>query len=139
MCQQLVSAYRRTHYRVADQGYAFTMLIDQPCLALQECMARAQVREVALITAWNPRSAPTSQEANDRAQRSLRSELATQAWPLLHGVGVDPDGHWPSEPNLLILGIARAQASALGRSYRQNAIVVATASDAATPRLLLLF
>jgi hypothetical protein len=138
LCEELVSAYRRTHYRVADQGYAFTLLIDQPCLALQECMVRTQVSEAAYVTAWNPRSVPTSQEANDMAQRSLLAELATQDWPLLHGAGVDPDGHWPPEPSLLILGISREQASELGRSYGQNAIVAASVSDAATPRLVLL-
>ena len=138
MDEELVSAYRRTRYRVADQGYAFTMLIDQPCLALQECMVRARVREAACITAWNPRSVPTSREANDMAQRGLLAELAQLAWPLLHGAGVDPDGHWPSEPSLLILGISRDEASALGRSYGQNAIVAASIGDAATPRLVLL-
>ena len=90
------------------------------------------------MTAWNPHSAPTSQEVNHLAQRSLLAELAQQAWSLLRGTGVGPDGHWPPEPSVLILGISRAQASALGRSYGQNAIVVATSSDAATPRLVLL-
>ncbi len=134
----LINAYRRTHYHVADQRQSFTMMIDQPCGALQECLRRFQVAEAAYVSAWNPRSEPTDTATNDRAQRALLAEIAMHGWVALQGEGIDPAGQWPPEPSVLVLGIPRARACELGRSYGQNAIVIVNTDDGAVPRLMLL-
>jgi putative PIN family toxin of toxin-antitoxin system len=64
---------------------------------------------------------------------SLRASLS---WPWLEGEGRDPEGRWVAEPSLLVLGIAREEAQALGRQLEQNAIVFVEKGRA--PELVLL-
>ncbi len=134
----LVEHYRRTEYRVADAGYAFTLHVDQACAALLECMQHFKVSAAAYITAWNPRSEPTSSARNEAAQRALASEVIERGWRLLYGEGVGADASWAPEPSLLVLGIAFDAACGLGRKYGQNAIVYARAAGGAVPQLALL-
>jgi putative PIN family toxin of toxin-antitoxin system len=47
------------------------------------------------------------------------------AWDFHRGEGRDPQGRWTAEPSLLIAGIGRAQAEALGRRLEQNALLFA--------------
>ena len=134
----LVEHYRRTEYRVADGGYSFTLHVDQVCAALLDCMQHFKVTEAAYITAWNPRSEPTSSARNEAAQRALASEVLERGWRLLYGEGVGADARWAPEPSLLVLGIAFEAACGLGRKYGQNAIVYARAAGGAVPQLVLL-
>ena len=134
----LVEHYRRTEYRVADGGYSFTLQIDQACAALLDCMRHFKVTEAAYITAWNPRSEPTSSARNEAAQRALASEVLERGWRLFYGEGVGADASWAPEPSLLVLGIAFEAACGLGRKYGQNAIVYARAAGGAVPQLVLL-
>jgi hypothetical protein len=39
-------------------------------------------------------------------------------------IGVGDDGSWPAEQSLLVLGIDKAEAVALGRAFEQFAVVV---------------
>ena len=134
----LVGHYRRTEYRVADAGYTFTLHVDQPSAALLECMQHFHATQAAYLTAWNPRSEPTSYARNEVAQRALETEVATHGWRFLYGEGLGADASWASEPSLLVLGIPFDAACGLGRKYRQNAIVCARADDGAVPQLVLL-
>ena len=134
----LIDHYRRTEYRVADQGFSFTMRIDQPCAALLECMKHFLVTEAAYLTAWNPRSEPTTMARNQAAQRALEAEVVSRGWRPLFGEGVGTDGSWAPEPSLLVLGISIEAACGIGRKYGQNAIVAARADEEAVPRLILL-
>lgn len=134
----LIDHYRRTEFRVADQGFAFTMRVDQPCPDLVICLAQYHVTEVAYLTAWNPRSEPTSIETNLLAQRTLKSDVAAGGWGFLSGEGVGADGDWAPEPSILVLGISFEAACGLGRQYGQNAIVTARVDEGAVPKLVLL-
>ena len=121
----LEDAYRRTEFRVADRGWSFVLLVDQPSSILASCHEAFGVTQSAYITAWNPRSEPTALEINQSAQLRLEAELTAAGLPFLRGEGVDPSGSWPGEPSLLVLGIPGDDAQRLGQSYGQNAIVVA--------------
>ena len=134
----LVHAYRRTEFRVADQGFAFTLRIDQHCPELIACLAHFGVTEAAYLTAWNPRSAPTTMARNKAAQRALEAEVASRGWRFLFGEGVGTDGSWAPEPSLLVVGISFEAACGLGRKYGQNAIVMARVDEGAVPKLVLL-
>jgi hypothetical protein len=134
----LVEHYRRTEYRVADSGFAFTLRVDQPCAALLECMRHFQVTAVAYLTAWNPGSEPTADARNEAAQRALEEEIASRGWRFLYGEGVGADASWAPEPSLLVLGIPLEAACGLARKYGQNAIVTARPEDGAVPKLVLL-
>lgn len=108
--ETLDRAYRNARYRVDDGGAVFDMRVGRPCEPLRALMTRRGVREAAFLTACNPGSAPRSDADNRAAQVRLRAAL-------------DPEGIWPPEPSLLVLGIERERAAALARRFRQNAFV----------------
>jgi hypothetical protein len=130
----LLAAYRRTEYRVDDAGYAFVLRIDVPSEELRRCHDAFGVTCSTFITAWNPRSLPTPQAQNDSAMARLEQVLTAMGCRWLRGEGVDPDGDWPGEPSLLVLGLDEPAAVTLARRFNQNAFVW-TGLDA-TPRLV---
>src|SRR5262247_2216821 len=86
------------------------------CYALEAHAAAT----AAFITAANPHGEERASAANEAAMAALRASLS---WPWLPGEGRDPAGRWRAEPSVLLLGISRAEAEALGRRLEQNAIV----------------
>lgn len=130
----LVEAYRRTEYRVADGSYAFVMRVDEPSDSLRTCHFAHGVERSAFVTACNPRSVPTPDQENETAMARLASELEARGYFVLQGRGVDPTGAWPGEPSYLVLGITEADAVEIARRFDQYAIVCA--DDDATPRLV---
>jgi hypothetical protein len=133
---ELVAAYLRTEFRVADRGWSFVLRHDEYSKVLEECHRAFGVSCSAYITAWNPRSEPTSREVNEAAQARFEVELQAAGLEFLRGVGVDPTSTWPGEPSLLVLGISGGDAQRLGVAYRQNAIVLAGRD--AVPRVVML-
>ncbi len=77
----------------------------------------------ALITAANPYSKPLSELENQQRQQKLIEYLQELPWSWLDAVGKDRSGVWTPEPSLLILGIDRFEAIAVGRKFEQNALV----------------
>jgi hypothetical protein len=122
---ELAEAYRRTEFRVADCGWEFVLQHGEHSKVLEACHAAFGVSCSAYITAWNPRSEPAAPEVNRAAQTRLETELTALGLPFLHGEGLDPTRSWPGEPSVLVLGISRDDAQRLGRTFGQNAIVVA--------------
>ena len=131
----LVEAYRRTEYRVADGSYAFTMRIDEPSDSLRTCHFAHGVDCSTFITACNPRSRPTPEAENIAAMTRLASDLEERGYFVLHGRGVDPTGAWPGEPSFLVLGMTEPDAVALAHRFEQHAIVCV--GEDATPRLVI--
>ena len=103
---------------------------------LRRLYARYGVASAAFVTAWNPQSEPADDAANATAQIALRAALATHGCTALEAFGADVTGRWPGEPSLLAMGLAESDAIALGRRFRQNAILIA--GPDAVPRLVLL-
>ena len=64
------------------------------------------------------------------------ADLVAEGRVCLAGQGRHPDGGWPPEPSLLVLGLDRVAASELGRRWDQNAVV--WVGEDATPELVLL-
>jgi hypothetical protein len=77
----------------------------------------------ALITASNPYSQPLSKLENQQRYHQLIEHLQELQLPWLEALGKDRTGIWTPEQSLLILGIERSQAIAIGRKFAQNAIV----------------
>ncbi len=126
----LIEAYRRAVFRVPSLGV--DLRVGERCQALA-----GWTGGFAFITACNPYSEIVSGERNAAATYSL--EEALQALPpgqVLAAEGRDPAGEWPPEPGFVVGSITLAQASELGRRFRQNAILWADAD--AVPRLVLL-
>lgn len=90
----------------------------------------------AFVTACNPCSQDLGAVANAPRMAALRAELQAAGVPFLEGEGVHPSNGWPPEPSLLVLGLSRPAARALGERHGQDAIV--WCGTDATPQIELL-
>jgi len=131
----LIDAYRATHYRVTDVDPPFVLTIGVHSAELRELHTQHRVSCSAFLTAWNPRSRPTGMADNRASQARMTAELRKSRYPLIDGIGESPDGGW-SEDSLLVLGLDRATAATIGRRYGQIAIVWSGVD--AVPELVLL-
>jgi predicted nucleic acid-binding protein len=127
---QLIEAYEQALYAL-DAGPVLRIGARSP--ELDRLLAERGAATAAFVTAANPRGEQCAPEANARAMAALRAALE-QPW--LAGEGRDPAGRWSAEPSVLVLGISRAQAAALGRRLEQNAVVFVEGGGA--PELVLL-
>lgn len=129
-----LAAYRRTHYRV-HANPPFTLRVDEFSAPLLRLHDDYGVRCSAYITACNPAGELHAAHINEQAQRALLGDLTMEGLAVIEGVG-EGDGKWPGEASFLVLGLEEPTARALGRKYRQNAILWAGVD--AIPRLVLL-
>jgi hypothetical protein len=116
---RLRPSYLATAYIVLLPGRPATLRIGRhaPPLPWGTC------RHAAFVTAANPEGRPRLPGANLRANRCLEAQLRAAGLRHYPGIGAADDGVWPAEPSLLIFGLARRIAAALGRRLRQNAIL----------------
>jgi hypothetical protein len=112
-------AYEATAYAVRWRGRDVVLRIAArpPSLPWGVC------RQAWFITASNPFSRLCPAPANRRAGRRLAEALRRRGVRSLPAVARGEDGDWPAEPGLLVFGLNRRSAAALGRGLRQNAIL----------------
>lgn len=118
----LRQAYESADYVVLLEP-ELVLRIGEPSERLDRLMQSVEVATAAFISACNPRSERRSEEENRAAAEALEGLASAAGSPYYRGEGRDPDGRWPAERSLLILGIFRENAEALGRLFGQNAIV----------------
>jgi len=123
MRSDLVSAYKATDYVTYNNGCVVVIRIGHHSLAVDRLLARMRARNGAFITAWNPFSKGFSFEANKHWDWELKRYLSVHGFAFLEGEGRGRIGEWPPEPSFLAFGISRTEASAIGRRFRQNALV----------------
>jgi len=116
-------AYRETHYLVTELLQPFALRIGTPSIELGALYRRRGVDSAAFLTACNPYGRLLDEAVNAAAQERLRGELETLGLAYFGGEGRHPRGGWPAEASFLALGLSRQEAVALGRRYRQNAVV----------------
>ena len=75
------------------------------------------------MTAHNPGSVRSTADENRARHTRLEADVSTRGYEAFPGEGVGDDGEWPAEASLLILGIARDEATALGHAHAQRAVV----------------
>jgi len=131
----LIEAYRTALYRVTGTAAPFVLRVGRHSAELEALHGRHGVDCSAFLTAWNPASQPTSSSDNEAAEARMTAELQRRGYAWFPGVGEDPSGEW-REASVLVLGLARAEAEAFGRTYGQNAIV--WSGPDAVPTLVLL-
>lgn len=119
----LETAYRRARYRVDDDERAIELRIDAPSTAAADLLNRHGVTGAALVTGCNPGSHLATPAENEHAQRALETAVTAADLTWLPGTGLDPDGFWPAEPSLMVLGIDRGRAAELARRFGQAAFV----------------
>ncbi|HKX84473.1 MAG TPA: DUF3293 domain-containing protein [Pyrinomonadaceae bacterium] len=116
------AVYRATDYVVRGDVSTVVIRIGERCPAVDDLLGEA--RETwAFMTAWNPYSQELPAEENARRQNELIEELNAKGLRFFHGAGEDPNGAWPAEESLLVLGIDRDSAIGLAEKFEQNAIV----------------
>ena len=125
-----IAAYRATIYEVGT----IRMRVGETNDDIASLLREANVTNAAIVTAYNPESAPLCEAENRAAHENLIH--ATVAYVTRPSRAIDPTGAWPPEPGLLVLGITDEDAIALGQKFRQNAIVWIAQDEA--PKLLLL-
>lgn len=131
----LIRAYRSARYRVQASPQPFVLTVDAHSSRLAALICKLPARTAALVTACNPEGVLLTPQENRVAMAQLRSELRGRCAGLLDAQNSGAAGDW-TEPSLLVLGLSREAACALGRRWRQNAILHAIAD--AVPRLVLL-
>ena len=118
----LRAAYENAVYAVfASPGVEFR--IGQPSDVLDAMMAMSRVRSAAFVSSATARGAASPENEKRLAEFLLRAQTAGLNYRIYQGEGRDPEGKWSAEPSVLIMGIPRAEAEALGRKLEQNAIV----------------
>lgn len=132
----LIAAYRAARYRVSAAVPPFELAVDAPSAELVACHRAHGVARSAFLTAWNPGSVPAPAAQNRTAAVCLEAQLLARGYRLIGGQGIDPAGQWPAEDSVLVLGIGRAEASAIARQYGQAALIHAGRDG--VPRLVLL-
>lgn len=120
---ELFRHYRETDYHVDAPAGRFTLRVGQRDQELDAVLDDSGAREWAYVTAYNPGEARPAAEENERAQAELIRRLDERGLGWLPGVGEARGSSW-SEPSLLVLGVERAEASALGVAFGQWAILV---------------
>lgn len=123
---ELEQAYRDTRYWANADGIWLGLAIGCVDPLLERLLEDRRQREWAFITAWNPGSTPRARAENLRAQEGLERRLRDAGHELWVGQGVGPKlagGEQWIEPSVLVLGLKREPAVALGREFEQVAIV----------------
>jgi uncharacterized protein DUF3293 len=121
----LLEAYRQARYAVFGER-GLVLRIGEPNPDLDALLAAEGASTAAFITAANPRGEARSAIENRVASAALVESQRAAGYACYPGEGRDPGGKWTPEPSVLVVGIARENALALGRELRQNAIVFVT-------------
>jgi len=123
---ELLASYKNADYVVFGHQRGSPELvirIDRVNPALDELLTHNEAASAAFVTACNPRGEKKTYEENEAAAAALRASPALIGYAWFKGEGRDPEARWPAEPSLLIVGIARKEATQLGEVLNQNAIV----------------
>jgi hypothetical protein len=121
--ERLFSAYRKTTYMADTPVGRLCIRIGRAHPDLDALLTARGHRHWAYVTAHNPGSVPFTAEQNRARHARLEADVAARGYEAFPGEGVGDDGEWPPEASLLILGMPRDVAAALGRAHAQRAVV----------------
>ena len=122
----LRAAYERAVYVIYGSP-PVEFRVGEPSDVLEAMLSMHHAAAAAFVSSANTRGVATPENERRLADYLLRGQLdglaASPKYRVFQGEGRDPDGQWTAEPSVLIMGIPRAEAEALGRRLEQNAIV----------------
>ena len=131
-----VRAYLATDYRLGHSEHDIILNIGVRSEHLGALFTSSGVACGAFLTAYNPRGAIQSDEANDRGHAELAAMLRDQGLKVIEGSGKGKRSKWPAEKSYFALALQLDAAKQIGRHFDQDAIVWAGAD--AVPQLILL-
>ena len=117
-------AYEQTRFCVDDGPRRICFRVGSRSAKLEALLRRHETSTWAFLTAWNPAAVELSRADNDARQDDLKRNLQAAGYKWLSGEGIGDDPLWKPEQSLLVLGISRGKAVALGRAFGQLAVVV---------------
>jgi hypothetical protein len=121
----LLAAYSITDYCVDSDAGRFKLHCGDYSPQLDELQKSKGVECSAFITAWNPRSKPTSALENEAAHEALYADICALGLECISGIGEAPSGKWAGERSFLVLGLSKDDCINLGKKYGQNAVLFA--------------
>ena len=120
----LHAAYEDARYTIGGSRQVTLRVGD--CSATLDLLLQAHgANRAVLVTAYNPFSEPTDVRANVLRQQMLREQLNNAGYQVIDAESDDPQGAWPPEQGLLVLGTDHQFDDTLLRDYEQHALVVA--------------
>ena len=119
----LQTAYEQAIYEVYWQNKTIKFKIGEYCPELDDLLIQCDCYTWALITAFNPYSQCLSARENQQRHQELIKHVQGLQLDLLSAEGRDENGVWTPEQSLVIMGVERVRAIAIGRRFEQNAIV----------------
>ena len=131
-----VRAYLATDYRLGHSEHDIILNIGVRSERLAALFTSSGIACGAFLTAYNPRGAILSDEANDRGHAELAAMLHNQGIRPIEGSGKGKRSKWPAEKSYFALGLQLNAAKQIGRHFDQDAIVWIGAD--AVPQLILL-
>lgn len=133
----LADAYTRARFEILLPAQTLIRRIDVIDPAADTALQTAGCRtHWHVLTPCNPLSERLSDDENARRIAACASQLDAQAWRYVPALNRADDGDWP-EPGFAIFDADEATVCALGRGYRQHAIVGGRLG--AAPELIWLF
>lgn len=121
---------------VDGERQTVALTVDQPSEVLGAIFNMAGLATSAFITAHNPFGNALPEEENKERHEELVRIVKSLGLRGFSGRGRDPEGLWPAEESLLIVGLCREAACTLGAQLQQNAILFA--EEDFIPRVVLL-
>ncbi len=118
----LLRAYERADYVVFGEP-ELVIHVGEPNADLDALMEAEEASTAAYLTAANPDGEQRSEEDNREAAGALLAHEMLTGLARFEGEGRDPQGKWPAEPSVLVLGIERKDAAFIGVAHAQNAMV----------------
>ena len=119
---ELIAAYEKALYVVFGVP-ELVLRIGEPNPDLDALLQAEGAASAAFVTAANRHGERRSAWDNQMATAALHQTQTDAGYVCYAGEGRDPRGRWEAEPSMLIVGISRADAEAVGRVFEQNAVV----------------
>jgi Protein of unknown function (DUF3293) len=119
----LLKVYYHTTYSAKIKGYDISFNHGESCAELDRLLVEEGASSAAVITAWNPGSAPCDDETNHNANQKLKAAIEKSGYRSFPAWGADWEEKWPAEDSFLVLGISQPDAEAISEHFLQNAYV----------------
>ncbi|SEQ01580.1 DUF3293 domain-containing protein [Nitrosomonas ureae] len=136
IASNLITSYRRTHYRVGTDCNSISLHINQYSESLAKLLTASKQSCAAIVSAYNPYSQLASNEENLAVHEQLRNLLQHRAYPIIESLNIDPIDQWLPEKSFFVPGLVLNTSRSIGQRFNQNAIV--WIDNEAIPRLILL-
>jgi hypothetical protein len=117
-----IQVYLQAEYRIHADA-PFSLRVGSHSEDLRALYARTGVHAAAFVTPYNPLGHLLTSRENQLKLQELENTLDALGLRYLPAEGLDPQGEWPPEKGVLVLGSSLEQARDIGREFRQNGVL----------------